>query len=268
MTLTTSESDNNNSIRVMDANSTEGLPTSELNLLAKLEAANKLIESDAKSLNSLQGSQHSRKSSDTSQISINSGNSVPEEDIWSTWASILTDWEGSLKKKNPCVRELVRKSIPHHFRAIVWQLLCGASETDKKQYAEYLKATSACEKVIRRDIARTYPEHDFFKEKDGFGQEALFNVMKAYSLHDREVGYCQGSGFIVGLLLMQMPEEEAFAVLVQIMQQYRMRDMFKPSMAELGVCMYQLEKLVEEQIPELHIHFQSQVNIFILINGL
>lgn len=29
---------------------------------------------------------------------------------------------------------------------------------------------------------------------------------------------------------MQMPEEEAFAVLVQIMQQHRMRDMFKPSM--------------------------------------
>lgn len=42
--------------------------------------------------------------------------------------------------------------------------------------------------------------------------------MKAYSLHDREVGYCQGSAFIVGLLLMQMPEEEAFAVLVKLMQ--------------------------------------------------
>jgi ecotropic viral integration site 5 protein len=128
------------------------------------------------------------------------------------------------------VKELVRKGIPHHFRAIAWQLLCNAADTDKKQYAEYIKATSACERVIRRDIARTYPEHDFFKEKDGLGQEALFNVMKAYSLHDREVGYCQGSGFIVGMLLMQMPEEEAFAVLVQIMQQHRMRDMFKPSM--------------------------------------
>lgn len=69
--------------------------------------------------------------------------------------------------------------------------------------------------------------------------------MKAYSLHDREVGYCQGSGFIVGLLLMQMPEEEAFAVFVKIMQDYKMRDMFKPTMAELGLCMYQLENLVQ-----------------------
>ena len=40
---------------------------------------------------------------------------------------------------------------------------------------------------FRRDIARTYPEHDFFKKKGGVGQESLFNVMKAYSIHDREV---------------------------------------------------------------------------------
>ncbi|XP_034474658.1 ecotropic viral integration site 5 ortholog isoform X4 [Drosophila innubila] len=260
MTLTTTASppDSNKKMEVKVLTGEENLPTSEMDLLAKLEAANKLIESDAKSLNSLH-STHSRKNSDTSQISLtSSGNSVAEEDIWTTWASILNDWDGALKRKNPCVRELVRRGIPHHFRAIVWQQLSGAADADKKQYAEYIKATSACEKVIRRDIARTYPEVDFFKEKDGPGQEALFNVIKAYSLHDREVGYCQGSGFIVGLLLMQMPEEEAFAVLVQIMQQHRMRHMFKPSMSELGLCMYQLENLVQEQIPDMHIHFQQQ----------
>lgn len=135
---------------------------------------------------------------------ILSGISI-EEDLCSVWAGIVNDWDTAQKRKTtPTVKELVRRGIPHYFRAIVWQLLCGASEADKKQYADYIKATSACEKVIRRDIARTYPEHDFFKEKDGLGQEALFNVMKAYSLHDREVGYCQGSGFIVGLLLMQV----------------------------------------------------------------
>ena len=34
--------------------------------------------------------------------------------------------------------------------------------------------------------------------------------------------------------------------------------MFKPSMAELGLCMYQLEVLVQEHIPDLYGHFQSQ----------
>ena len=71
-----------------------------------------------------------------------------------------------------------------------------------------------------------------------------------------QVGYCQGTAFIVGLLLMQMPEEDAFAVLVRIMQNYRMREMFKPSMAELGLCMYQLDVLVQEHIPDLSAHFQ------------
>ena len=28
------------------------------------------------------------------------------------------------------------------------------------------------------------------------------SFVQAYSLHDREVGYCQGSPFIVGMLLM------------------------------------------------------------------
>lgn len=244
---------------------------SELELLAKLEEANRLYESDAKSLNSLSGasatSGHSRKSSDTSQISLTSGTSSTqerpedggEEDLWVTWGHIVNDWENNWKKQNTQIRELVRRGIPLHFRAIVWQLLCRATDSpEKKLYAEYIKTKSPCEKVIRRDIARTYPEHEFFKEKDGHGQESLFNVIKAYSLHDREVGYCQGSGFIVGLLLMQMPEEEAFAVLVRIMEDYRMRDMFKPSMAELGLCMYQLENLVSEHLPDLNQHFQSQ----------
>lgn len=76
-------------------------------------------------------------------------------------------------------QDLVRMGIPHHFRGIVWQLLCNAYNSPlKAKYAEYLKMHSTCERVIRRDIARTYPEHEFFKEKDGPGQETLFNVMK------------------------------------------------------------------------------------------
>ncbi|KAF6201001.1 hypothetical protein GE061_005448, partial [Apolygus lucorum] len=227
-----------------------------------------LIETDAKSLNSISNnSGHSRKSSDTSQISLTSGTSSlqerercedGEEDNWTVWGKIANDWD-AYKKKSNYIKDMVRKGIPHHFRGIIWQLLCDAHNSpEKDQFAEYIKATSACEKVIRRDIARTYPEHDLFKEKDGVGQESLFNVMKAYSLHDREVGYCQGSGFIVGLLLMLMPEEEAFAVFVKLMKDYRMRDMFKPSMAELGLCMYQLENLVQELMPDLHNHFNSQ----------
>ena len=32
--------------------------------------------------------------------------------------------------------------------------------------------------MIKRDIARTFPDHSFFKDKDGIGQGTLFNVIK------------------------------------------------------------------------------------------
>nr|XP_019927593.2 ecotropic viral integration site 5 ortholog isoform X6 [Crassostrea gigas] len=258
-------------------------------LLAKLEEANKLLEADEKSLVSLSVApsptpSHSRKGSGSSVVSSTSSNShysnqqsteepentsgpdrlrkVPPDaatgNVWEIWGKLVNDWDNA-RKKTSLIKELVRRGIPHHFRGLAWQLLLGVHDSPHKQlYVEYLKQTSPSEKLIRRDIARTFPDHDFFKEKDGLGQESLFNVMKAYSLHDREVGYCQGSGFIVGLLLMQMPEEEAFAVLVKLMQDYRLRELFKPSMAELGLCMYKLECLIQELLPDLYLHFQSQ----------
>lgn len=56
-----------------------------------------------------------------------------------------------------------------------------------------------------------------------------------------------------------MPEEDSFTVLIKIMQQHNMRDMYKPSMAMLGLCMYQLENLVMELYPDVQQHFRSQV---------
>ncbi|XP_038640691.1 ecotropic viral integration site 5 protein homolog isoform X4 [Scyliorhinus canicula] len=242
-----------------DSSSSDNLSPDELELLAKLEEQNRLLEADSKSLRSVNGSRRNSSGSLVSSSSASSNLSHLEEDTWILWGRLINEWEEVRKKKEKLLRELIRKGIPHHFRGIAWQLLCNATDMPvKNQYSELLKMTSPCEKLIRRDIARTYPEHEFFKGQDSLGQEVLFNVMKAYSLVDREVGYCQGSAFIVGLLLMQMPEEEAFCVFVRLMQEYRLRELFKPSMAELGICIYQFEYLIQDQLPELHVHFRSQ----------
>ncbi|KAM6124396.1 ecotropic viral integration site 5 protein homolog isoform 2-T2 [Pterocles gutturalis] len=215
--LHTTSSSTTLSTPALSPSSPTQLSPDDLELLAKLEEQNRLLETDSKSLRSVNGSRRNSGSSLVSSSSASSNLSHLEEDSWLLWGRIVNEWEDVRKKKEKQVKELVRKGIPHHFRAIVWQLLCSAQSMPiKDQYSELLKMTSPCEKLIRRDIARTYPEHDFFKEKDSLGQEVLFNVMKAYSLVDREVGYCQGSAFIVGLLLMQ------------------------------------------EHLPELYVHFQSQ----------
>lgn len=77
------------------------------------------------------------------------------------------------------LQELIRQGIPHHFRAIAWQLLTNAHcSTIKQKYSELLKLKSPSEKLIRRDISRTYPDQKFFSDKNQNGQEVLFNVIK------------------------------------------------------------------------------------------
>ncbi|CAF3744061.1 unnamed protein product [Rotaria sp. Silwood1] len=244
----------------------------EIELLKKLEDENRRIEYDLKSaasailkplvnkrspeLHHKQGRKDSI-SSDLSNLTIDSDGNLDNE--WVIWNKLVNNWPVYMKKKSIWIKDLIRSGVPIHFRPLLWQCLSKIDTTNVKQkYAELMKMSSPCEKVIQRDITRTYPEHQFFKEKNGLGQESLFNVIKAYSLYDREVGYCQGIGFIVGLLLMHMPEEEAFAVLVSIMQDYSMREMYKPDMYYLGLCMYQLECLIQEILPDLYRHFQLE----------
>ena len=179
---------------------------------------------------------------------VDTGSTTDEEISWELWNQIITDWTVWSKKKPVQLKDYIRKGIPVYLRPLAWQYLCGADLTDSKEkFKEYLKKQSACEKIIRRDIDRTYPDQEFFRNTAG--QESLFNVMKAYSIHDPEVGYCQGSAFICGLLLIQnIPEEEAFAIFVQIMQVYELREIYKPNMYHLGLCMFQLDTLLQVNV--------------------
>ncbi|KAK4475412.1 hypothetical protein MN116_002468 [Schistosoma mekongi] len=269
---------------------------SELELLAKLEEQNRVLFSDAKVVPSLHtrrregslsssistgsGQDDTRSNGTSSQLngytttgssklSNTSGVSIPLVIGWTAgapvsssireqWVYVVNNWDQCSKKKS-YVSNLIKKGVPDEFRPLIWQLYCGAYDSAvKKHYHNYLLVNSPVEKAIRRDIARTFPKHDLFKDENGCGQESLFRVIKAYSIHDPEVGYCQGSAFIVGLLLMQMPELNAFSVLVQLMNDYRLREMYKPSMMELGVCMYQLEQLIADNLPDLYTHFRTQ----------
>ncbi|CAF4933905.1 unnamed protein product, partial [Rotaria socialis] len=74
---------------------------------------------------------------------------------------------------------LIRAGVPVHFRPLLWQCLTKVETSNAKlKYIQLIKMASPCEKVIQRDITRTYPEHELFKEKHGLGQESLFNVIK------------------------------------------------------------------------------------------
>ena len=73
---------------------------------------------------------------------------------------------------------------------------------------------------IQKDLHRQFPFHEMFQARGGSGQEDLFRVLKAYSIHNPRDGYCQAQAPIAAVLLMHMPAEQAFWCLVAICEKY------------------------------------------------
>lgn len=133
-----------------------------------------------------------------------------------------TDWKHYLRRKPHVVKRRIRKGIPDCLRGLVWQLISGSRDLLLMNQGVYQQLvvyeTSAAELDIIRDISRTFPSHVYFQQRHGPGQRSLYNVLKAYSVYDREVGYVQGMGFLAGLLLLYMSEEDAFWLLVALLK--------------------------------------------------
>lgn len=100
---------------------------------------------------------------------------------------------------------MTRGGIPSPIRGLVWQIIAKSHDSVglETEYKEIVKKSkSPFEKQIQRDLTRTFPNHPFFMQEAG--RQALYNVAKAYSVFDQEVGYCQGLAFIIGCLLLHV----------------------------------------------------------------
>ncbi|KAF4123640.1 hypothetical protein GMORB2_6341 [Geosmithia morbida] len=132
----------------------------------------------------------------------------------------------------------------------------AASAERKKKEKEEAAALQKLEKAIRRDLgART----SFSKYAAAAGlQDGLYGVCKAFALYDEGVGYAQGMNFLIMPLLFNMPEQEAFCLLVRLMQHYGLRDLFIQDMPGLHMNLYLFERLLEDFVPALYCHLHRR----------
>lgn len=132
----------------------------------------------------------------------------------------------------------------------------AAAAERRKKDKEDLAQLQKLEKVIRRDLgART--SYSKYAAAQGL-QEGLFGVCKAYALFDEQVGYAQGMNFLIMPLLFNMAEEEAFCLLVRLMNHYQLRDLFVADMPGLHLRLFQFERLLEDLEPALYCHLRRR----------
>eukprot|EP01134_Creolimax_fragrantissima_P003296 CFRG3296T1 len=176
------------------------------------------------------------------------------EDVVSMWSQLITCWDDDPVASRKTARAYIEYGIPDGLRGLVWPMLAGVHTSIlRDEYVHSIPLESPFDKQIMKDLSRTFPEHELFKN-DAVGQETLFRLMKAYALHDVESGYCQGMAFVAGVLLMKMPEEDAFAVLVTLMgDQYGLRGLFMPGVPLVGLANSQFSRLLKLHLPDVAI---------------
>uniref|UniRef100_A0A8C0F9X9 TBC1 domain family member 4 n=1 Tax=Bubo bubo TaxID=30461 RepID=A0A8C0F9X9_BUBBB len=159
------------------------------------------------------------------------------------------------------------EGVPKSRRGEIWQFLAVQHRVrhrlpNKQQppdvsYKELLKQLTAQQHAILVDLGRTFPTHPYFSTHLGAGQLSLFNLLKAYSLLDKEVGYCQGISFVAGVLLLHMSEEQAFEMLKFLMYDLGFRKQYRPDMMSLQIQMYQLSRLLHDYHRDLYNHLEE-----------
>ncbi|KAL7936020.1 rab-GTPase-TBC domain-containing protein [Trichoderma chlorosporum] len=199
-----------------------------------------------------------RHSSSTAASSFSNANlSVQSGDgVASSASSVNSEQSGSsgLKGDKKEVKQEEKKD-DKNAEAIAKAQAAAVAERMRKE-KEDIASIQRLEKVIRRDLgART--SYSKYAAAAGL-QEGLFGVCKAYALFDEGVGYAQGMNFLIMPLLFNMPEQEAFCLLVRLMNHYGLRDLFIHDMPGLHRHLYQFERLLEDLEPALYCHLHRR----------
>ncbi|XP_033976382.1 TBC1 domain family member 1 isoform X2 [Trematomus bernacchii] len=191
------------------------------------------------------------------------------KDVTLVWEKMLgTPGRAKVKFDSDTIHAAVAQGVPRQHRGEIWKFLSeqyllrqtvpSRPPANHTPYKDLLKQLTTQQHAILIDLGRTFPTHPYFQAQLGAGQLSLYNLLKAYSLLDPEVGYCQGLSFIAGVLLLHLGEEDAFYMLKFLMYDVGLRKQYRPDMIILQIQMYQLSRLLHDYHRDLYSHLEQQ----------
>lgn len=176
------------------------------------------------------------------------------------WLKMKSQWKLVLGSEK--LKRRIFKGIPDKMRTVIWGLLLNVDKVKEEQKGKYEEMRDLALKwstdirQIDLDVNRTYRDHIMFRERYGLKQQALFNILGAYSIYNSDIGYCQGMSQIAALLLMYFNEEDAFWALAILVadNRYNMHGFFIPGFPKLLRYQEHHDKIMNKFLPKLKKH--------------
>ena len=242
----------------------EGVTKEKLDLAEKINFKNntdKLVETDEFGFLKSQDEKGNENNNNNKGQKRSKDSKITKEELLKInartekWQYMLEHYKTYQSIKRFKLKSRTRKGIPDNLRSYVWQLFAGKDKLVKKGLFEKLDKEPIDENSelsIIKDLDRTYPLCQLFKEKYGKGQRNLFRVLSNYSKYNKNIGYVQGLGYLAALFLIYMDEESAFYMLHAVIKNYEMEGLYLPGFPDLKKKFYVLLNLEKKFIPEIY----------------
>ncbi|KAJ3750773.1 rab-GTPase-TBC domain-containing protein [Lentinula detonsa] len=197
-----------------------------------------------------------------------------EESLHLWEKEIVPDWR--VVQKNPQLRKLWWKGIPTKLRASMWERAVGnplALSKDHFRSCNFRAKralnsgafSAATLSKIEDDIASTLPSLHIFHHETGPLYADLKDMLCAWVVAraDEGLGYTIGAAKVAAMFLINMPIQQAFVVMRNLLERHCLRSFFGGSGAKEDVEAYYriFETLLADGMPKIYFNFkQHQVS--------
>ncbi|KAH1029946.1 hypothetical protein HUJ05_003092 [Dendroctonus ponderosae] len=153
--------------------------------------------------------------------------------------------------------QMVRSGIPHSLRSQMWMRMSGALE--KKQhselcYKEILRMSSndslMTSKQIEKDLLHIMPTNACYSNAHSTGIPRLRRILRGVAWLYPDIGYCQGLGIIAASLLLFIEEENAFWIMVTIVEDLLPASYYSSTLLGIQADQKVLRNLISNYLPD------------------
>ncbi|KAH6917007.1 TBC1 domain family member 14 [Coprinopsis sp. MPI-PUGE-AT-0042] len=193
-----------------------------------------------------------------------------EENLARWEAEIVPDWK--VVYKNPALRRLWWQGIPTKLRATMWEKAVGNPLALNKDHfraclSRAKRALSAGAfppeslQQLEQDVKSTLPALHIFHPETGPLYEDLKQILYAWVVAraDEGLGYVAGAAKVAAMLLINMPTQNAFLVMRNLLDRHCLRSFFGGERTKDDVEAYYriFDTLLADGMPKIYFNFKQ-----------